>query len=122
MMHLMKLELRKVGLKKYIMIAIAGILISMYFLLVGLNDSSTVRDSYETAFTMVGMIFCFYYVTLFSVLVSSYIVNEYNHKTILILFSYPIGHKKLMAAKLLLITLLVTVSMTIGYIDRKSVV
>ena len=80
MMHLMKLELRKVGLKKYIMIAIAGILISMYFLLVGLNDSSTVRDSYETAFTMVGMIFCFYYVTLFSVLVSSYIVNEYNHK------------------------------------------
>ena len=78
MMHLMKLELRKVGLKKYIMIAIAGILISMYFLLVGLNDSSTVRDSYETAFTMVGMIFCFYYVTLFSVLVSSYIVNEYN--------------------------------------------
>ena len=59
MMHLMKLELRKVGLKKYIMIAIAGILISMYFLLVGLNDSSTVRDSYETAFTMVGMIFCF---------------------------------------------------------------
>ncbi|MCI8928958.1 MAG: ABC transporter permease subunit [Lachnospiraceae bacterium] len=116
MMHLMKLELRKVGLKKYIMIAIAGILISMYFLLVGLNDSSTVRDSYETAFTMVGMIFCFYYVTLFSVLVSSYIVNEYNHKTILILFSYPIGHKKLMAAKLLLITLLVTVSMTIGYI------
>ena len=48
MMHLMKLELRKVGLKKYIMIAIAGILISMYFLLVGLNDSSTVRDKYES--------------------------------------------------------------------------
>ena len=37
MMHLMKLELRKVGLKKYIMIAIAGILISMYFFACGIK-------------------------------------------------------------------------------------
>lgn len=116
MIHLMKLELKKVGLTKYVLFSILGILMSMYFLLVGLNDSSTIKSSYETAFTTVGMIFCFYYIILFSVLVASYIVNEYNHKTILVMFSYPIDRRKLIIAKLLLITLLVMVSMIIGYI------
>ena len=116
MTHLMKLELKKVGLKKYVLFAIIGVLCSMFFVFVGLNDSSTVKYSYETAFTMVGLMFCFYYIILFSVLVVSYIVNEYNHKTILVMFSYPVDRRKLIMAKLLLITLLVMVSMIIGYI------
>ncbi len=116
MIHLMKLELKKVGLKKYVLFSIAGIFISMFFLFVGLNDSSTIKSSYETAFSTVGLIFCFYYIILFSVLVAAYIINEYNHKTILVMFSYPIDRRKLMIAKLLLITLLVMLSMIVGYI------
>lgn len=116
MIHLMKLELKKVGLKKYVLFSIVGIFISMFFLFVGLNDSSTIKSSYEKAFTTVGLIFCFYYIILFSVLVSSYIINEYNHKTILVMFSYPIDRRKLMCAKLFLIMLLVMISMLIGYI------
>ena len=116
MIRLMKLEFIKVGFKKYVMFSMAGILISMFFLFVALNDSSTTKSGYETAFTTVEMIFCMYYIPLFSVLVSSYIINEYTHKTILVMFSYPINRKKLMAAKLLLITLLVMFSMVIGYI------
>ena len=116
MIHLMKLELKKVGLKKYVLFSITGIFISMFFLFVGLNDSSTIKSSYETAFSTVGLIFCFYYIVLFSVLVSAYIVNEYNHKTILVMFSYPVDRRKLMIAKLLLITLLVMFSMIIGYL------
>ncbi|HIX29064.1 MAG TPA: ABC transporter permease [Candidatus Blautia stercoravium] len=116
MTHLMKLELKKVGLKKYVLFSTVGILISMFFLFVGLNDSSTIKSSYETAFSTVGLIFCFYYIILFSVLVATYIVNEYNHKTILVMFSYPIDRRKLIIAKLLLITLLVMFSMIIGYI------
>lgn len=116
MIHLMKLELKKVGLKRYVLFSIVGIFISMFFLFVGLNDSSTIKSSYEKAFTTVGLIFCFYYIILFSVLVSSYIINEYNHKTILVMFSYPIDRRKLMCAKLFLIMLLVMVSMLIGYI------
>lgn len=115
-MHLMKLELKKVGLKKYVLFSAAGILISMFFLFVGLNDGSTTKYSYDTAFTMVGLTFCFYYIILFSVLVVTYIVNEYNHKTILVMFSYPINRKKLIMSKLLLIALLVMTSMMIGYI------
>lgn len=84
MTHLMRLELKKVGLKKYVIFSMIGIFISMYFLFVGLNDSSTIKSNYETAFSTVGMIFCVYYITLFSVLVATYIINEYNHNN----FSY----------------------------------
>lgn len=50
MTHLMRLELKKVGLKKYVIFSMIGIFISMYFLFVGLNDSSTIKSNYETAF------------------------------------------------------------------------
>ena len=120
MTHLMRLELKKVGLKKYVIFSMIGIFISMYFLFVGLNDSSTIKSNYETAFSTVGMIFCVYYITLFSVLVATYIINEYNHKTILVMFSYPIDRRKLMIAKLLLITLLVMFSMIVGYNSASS--
>ena len=116
MTHLMKLELKKVGLKKYVLFSVIGIFISIFFLFVGLNYSSTIKSIYETAFSTVGLIFCFYYITLFAVLVSTYIINEYNHKTILVMFSYPINRRKLMLAKLFLITLLVMFSMILGYI------
>lgn len=84
--------------------------------LVALNDSSSTSESYKDAFRIVGMIFCFYYAILFSVLVVTYIVNEYTDKTILVMFSYPVDRRKLIAAKLLLITLLVMFSIIIGYI------
>ena len=58
MTHLMKLELKKVGLKKYVIFSMIGIFISMYFLFVGLNDSSTIKSNYGTAFSTVGIIFC----------------------------------------------------------------
>lgn len=116
MIHLMKLEMQKIGLKKYVLYSLVGIIVSMFFVFVGLNDSTTGKYSYETAFTMVGLMFCFYYIILFSVMVVTYIVNEYNHKTILVMFSYPVDRRKLILAKLLLITLLVATSMIIGYI------
>lgn len=116
MTHLMKLELKKVSLKKYVLLSIIGFLISMFFMFVGLTDSSTSIYDYEVTFRMIGLIFCFYYIILFAVLVAAYIVNEYTNKTILVMFSYPIDRRKLILAKLLLITTLVMFSMIIGYI------
>lgn len=116
MIHLMKLELKKVGLKKYVLFSIVGILLSMFFVFVGLNDHSTSVYDYDVSFRMIGLIFCFYYIILFAVLVVAYIINEYSHKTILVLFSYPVERKKLIFAKLLLIMSLVLISMVIGYI------
>lgn len=116
MIRLMKLELKKVGLKKYILFSTVGIMLSMLFVFVGLNDNSTSIYDYDVSFRMIGLIFCFYYIILFAVLVVAYIINEYSHKTILVMFSYPVERKKFILTKLLLIINLVMISMIIGYI------
>lgn len=116
MTRLMKLELKKISLKKYVLFSIIGFFICMFFIFVGLTDSSAKAYDYELSFSMIGLIFCFYYIILFAVLVAAYIVDEYTHKTILVMFSCPVDRRKLILAKLLLITALVMTSMMIGYI------
>lgn len=116
MMLLMKQEIKKFGLMKYIIFSTAGIFVSMFFMFVGLNDSSTSIYDYDVTFRMISLIFCFYYIILFAILVVTYVVNEYTNKTILVMFSYPIDRRKLILAKLLLITALVVISMILGYI------
>lgn len=116
MTHLLKLELKKISIKRYILYSFIGILFSMVFVFVGLNDSTTKHYDYRTAFQMIGLVFCFYYIILFSVLTVTYIINEYTNKTILVLFSYPVDKRKLILVKLLLILLLIVISIIIGYI------
>ncbi|MGO0881267.1 ABC transporter permease [Clostridioides difficile] len=115
MIHFMKLELKKVALKKYILISVIGIILGIFFILVASNDTSTTYD-YENSFRTIGLIFCFYYIILFAVLNVSFIINEYTNKTILVLFSYPVNRRKLILSKLLLATILMIISMVIGYI------
>ena len=116
MIHLMKLELKKVGLKRYFLFSILGIFLCMFFVFTGLNDKSTSIYDYDVTFSTIILVFCFYYIILFAVLNVAYIINEYTNKTILILFSYPLDRKKLILSKLLLITTLMISSMIIGYI------
>lgn len=116
MTHLMKLELKKISIKRYVLYSIIGILVCMIFVFVGLNDSSIKHHDYRTAFQMIGLTFCFYYIILFAVLTATYIINEYTNKTVLVLFSYPVNKRKLILAKLLLVLLLIVLSLIIGYI------
>ncbi|MCJ0222489.1 ABC transporter permease subunit [Clostridioides difficile] len=116
MIHLMKLELKKVGLKRYFLFSILGIFLCMFFVFTGLNDKSTSIYDYDVTFRTISLVFCFYYIILFAVLNVAYIINEYTNKTILILFSYPLDRKKLILSKLLLITTLMISSMIVGYI------
>lgn len=116
MIHLMKLELKKVGLKRYFLFSMLGIFLCMFFVFTGLNDKSTSIYDYDVTFRTISLFFCFYYIILFAVLNVAYIINEYTNKTILILFSYPLDRKKLILSKLLLITTLMISSMIVGYI------
>ncbi|MDB6275725.1 ABC transporter permease [Clostridioides difficile] len=118
MIHLMKLELKKVGLKRYFLFSMLGIFLCMFFVFTGLNDKSTSIYDYDVTFRTISLFFCFYYIILFAVLNVAYIINEYTNKTILILFSYPLDRKKLILSKLLLITTLMISSMIVGYIIR----
>ena len=47
---------------------------------------------------------------------SRIILSEYNEKTILIMFTYPVNRKKVIAAKLILITLFMAASILAGYL------
>ena len=115
MMHLMRLELKKIHFKKYIFFSALAIVLSMYFVFVSLYDTSEHVRTFENTFQTVELIFAFIFVIFFSVLNAAIVISEYNNKTILSMFTYPIDKKKMVTAKLLLITIFMAVSMLIGY-------
>ena len=116
MAHLMKLELKKIHFLHYILISAFLILLGMFFLFVALHDASDRPRTFEDSFRTVQMIFSFVYVIFFAVLVSAVVISEYNNKTILLMFTYPLDKKKLILSKLLLITLFMAVSILIGFV------
>lgn len=115
MMHLMRMELKKIHFKKYIFFSALAIVLSMYFVFVSLYDTSEHVRTFENTFRTVELIFAFIFVIFFSVLNAAIVISEYNNKTILLMFTYPIDKKKMVTAKLLLITIFMAVSMLIGY-------
>ena len=116
MIHLMKLEMKKVRIKRYILFSLLGIVYGILFTVVGLSDSSSAGYDYRLAFQMVQLVFCFYYILLFAVLTVAYVIHEYTNKTILVLFAYPVDKRRLILAKLCLVAALIAVSMTIGFL------
>lgn len=116
MEHLMKLELKKIHFKNYILLSALMIALSMFFVFVSLNDTSEHVRTFENTFRTVEMIFAFAFIILFSVLNSALVISEYNNRTILLMFTYPVDKKKVVAAKILIISLFISVSMIVGYI------
>lgn len=116
MEHLMKLELKKVHFKNYILLSALMIALSMFFVFVSLNDTSEHVRTYENTFRTVEMIFAFTFIILFSALNSVLVISEYNNRTILLMFTYPVDKKKVIVAKILIISLFISVSMIVGYI------
>lgn len=108
MLKLIKLEIKKFKLAGYmktvmfinlgIMIAVCGI----YF--AEKSEGGTSFDSYTHSFEMIGIIVRAAFIVFASVLISKLIIEEYRNNTISILFTYPINRKRIMMAKILLIT------------------
>lgn len=116
MERFMKLELKKVPFRKYILLSALIIILSMYFVFVALYDSSGIARTYDNTFRTVEMIFAFVFIVFFSVLISALVISEYNNRTILLMFTYPVDKKKVILSKLLVVTLFIIVSMTVGYV------
>lgn len=116
MERLMKLELKKVHFGKYILLSALMIVLSMYFVFVALYDSSGTARTYDNTFRTVEMIFAFVFIIFFAVLVSALVISEYNNRTILLMFTYPVDKKKVILSKLLVVTLFITASMIVGYV------
>ncbi|MFU2029633.1 hypothetical protein CN582_17785 [Bacillus wiedmannii] len=111
MLRLMKLEMKKFKLGWYVRgviianIAILALLISMS-IISQIEGDPEIRDPQMillAASTLVRATF----IIFGSVLIARLIIGEYKNKTILLMFSYPINRKKMMASKLA-ITAIVT--------------
>ncbi|PGB85780.1 hypothetical protein COM03_03570 [Bacillus wiedmannii] len=111
MLRLMKLEMKKFKLGWYVRgviianIAILALLISMS-IISQIEGDPEIRDPQMillAASTLVRATF----IIFGSVLIVRLIIGEYKNKTILLMFSYPINRKKMMASKLA-ITAIVT--------------
>ena len=68
MERLMKLELKKIHFRKYILLSALMIALSMYFVLAELLGSSGIIRTFDNTFRSVEMIFAFEFIILFAVL------------------------------------------------------
>lgn len=119
MIHLMKLEVRKNKIRTYSVISAFLILFSILFITISLIDSATdpaqSKDTFADIFQMIEVLLSFIYIIFYGVLVSTIIIKEYNARTILIMFSYPVDRKKLIGAKLLIISSFIALSLAAAY-------
>lgn len=108
-MHsLIKLELRKMNIGSMVLTFLyinAGII--GLFLLFGLDEDATTEflTSYESVFMLMEIFIVAAFVIYASVLLSHMIIEEFRDKTISVLFMYPIDRKKLLVAKVLIISI-----------------
>lgn len=120
MIALMKLEMQKYNIRKYIVTAIFMMLFSILFISVSLIDSASdptqTKDTFASIFQMIEVLLSFIYIVFYGVLVSNMILKEYNTRTILIMFTYPVDRKKLIGAKILCISLFISLFLLLSYI------
>ncbi|SMF91342.1 ABC-2 family transporter protein [Paenibacillus uliginis N3/975] len=107
MLKLMKLELKKHKMGWYWKGAlIASFLIIVLIGLISYVEEQDLKEAFSTfdeMFTAMSVMVRVVFVIFAAVLIGKLIINEYNNKTISIMFTYPVPRKKLIAAKLLLI-------------------
>lgn len=106
MLKLMKLELKKqkmgwywkgAVIASFCVILLMGILPSLD------QELEDAFGSFEEVFAAIGTLVRGIFVIFAAVLISKLIIQEYNNKTMSVMFTYPVPRKKLITAKILLI-------------------
>lgn len=118
MLHLVKLELKKGGLRGYILgaliayAAIAGLLMLMYFVKEEPTGSTfkNQADMLSAVNTLVGATFIVYS----SALLSKLVISEFKDRTMTLLFAYPVSRKQLIFAKLSIVFVWCFVAILLG--------
>lgn len=108
MLKLIKLEIKKFKLAGYLKTVLfinLGIMIALFGIYFAeKSEGITILGTYKESFEMIGILVRAAFIVFASVLISKLIIDEYRNNTISILFTYPISRKKIMLAKILLIT------------------
>lgn len=108
MIQLIKLELKKIKLGWYAKGAIiANILIATLMVFIGFVEKSAggapFKD-YEEATIVMGALVRAVFIIFASVLIAKLVIEEYKNKTMTVMFTYPINRKKLLTAKLAIVS------------------
>ncbi|MDF9841790.1 MULTISPECIES: ABC transporter permease [unclassified Paenibacillus] len=115
MLKLIRLELRKNKISLFKGFLIADLALLLFMLLVVFTeveegDFSTYADVFEGVHIFVKAVF----MVFGSVLISKLVIEEYKNNTIDLLFMYPIPRKKLMAAKLIIVSLFILITIFVS--------
>ncbi|MFJ3390487.1 ABC transporter permease [Lysinibacillus sp. NPDC086135] len=110
MLHLLKLEMKKFNLGWYVkgaMIAnimITAVVCSVIF--IAQKEGDIPISTYEEVNVLIGASVRATFIVFASVLIAKLVIEEYKNRTMLIMFTYPVSRKKLIASKLTLIAFL----------------
>ncbi|MGF7046460.1 ABC-type transport system involved in multi-copper enzyme maturation permease subunit [Paenibacillus sp. DS2015] len=115
MLNLMKLELKKNKLGWYYRgAAIATVVAILLMVSLEYLDGKSAFPDYGEAFSVAGVLVRATFVIMASVLIAKMIIDEYNSKTISLLFTYPISRKKIMFSKVLIVSGLTFITIIIS--------
>ena len=109
MLSLIKLEMQKIQISSMIWTFLcinAGII--GLFLLFGLDEEAAAEllMNYENVFMLMEIFTVSAFVIYSSVLLSHMVIGEFRDKTISVMFMYPINRKKILVAKILIISII----------------
>lgn len=115
MITLIKLELQRINLRPYyISSTIFGILLLVftYFVAYVAQVEQEIQFmSYENIFRFTGAISILLFGVLSAAMYAKLIIEEYSGQRLALLFSYPVGRKKIFSAKVLIVFFFVALSM-----------
>ncbi|MDL4839843.1 ABC transporter permease [Aquibacillus rhizosphaerae] len=119
MRSLIKLEMRKMNIGSMVLTFLcinAGII--GIFLLFGLDKDARAEFlmNYESVFMLMEIFIVAAFVIYASVLLSHMIIEEFRDKTISVLFMYPVNRKKLLVAKVLIVSMVTFISVILSNI------
>ncbi|PEY34311.1 ABC transporter permease [Bacillus cereus] len=103
MLNLMRLELMKFKMGSVIKGAFIAIFIAAIFLPLIMFDGE--MNSYAIAFQFIDTFSRAVFMIFGASLIARFIIQEFQNKTMTVMFMYPINRKKMMIAKLLIIIL-----------------
>ncbi|WP_061994645.1 ABC transporter permease [Clostridium sp. ATCC 25772] len=118
MLQLIKLEVKKYKLKRYIKGVIIAILCIMAFLTISfidtISDPKQNMDTYKSVIWMINVLVTSTFLIYSSSLMAKIVIGEYRDKTILVMFSYPISRRKIILAKLFIVVVFAMSCILIG--------
>ncbi|WP_066504094.1 ABC transporter permease [Abyssisolibacter fermentans] len=126
MINLIRLEIKKFKFKGYIRSAFITDLIILAFMffvmIISKVENTSDFNNYNNLIAFITTIINSTYTVFAGVLISKLIIGEYKNKTVNVLFSYPVDRKKIILAKVVLITVFIFISIVFAFLFVFSIV